>query len=143
MLEVLERVIENTQIDTARDIILGDKCSWEVLVPVESYLKGWGVSRDWKFQGVFDRKSDLSATGFKSTDDLVFCLLKKEVPCNLYYECDHRVMEVTEQAKEDPADEAASSSSSNAPVGDLLPIYTQDLSSPKSMNEKERPWSLS
>ena len=132
--EVLERVIDGIKINTASDIILGDKCSWEVLVPVEAYLKGWGVSRDWKFQGVFDRKSDLLATGFKSSGELVFALLYKEEICLSRYECDHRVLEVTIRAKEKPQEEAGSSQP--AFLGDLLPSYD-------TPNEKQKPWDQS
>ena len=138
--EVLERVIENVQVNTASDIILGDKCSWEILIPIEAYLKGWSVSREWKFQGVFDRKSDLSATGFKSTEELVFALLKKEQTCDSRFECDHRILGVTAVAKE--PEQEAEPSVPRAPVPDLLPMY-QGPSSPTPMNEKQTPWSSS
>ena len=135
--QVLERTIEGIEVNTASDIILGDKCSWEILIPIEAYLKGWSVSREWKFQGVFDRKSDLSATGFKSTEELVFALLKKEQACDSRYECDHRILEVTAVAKE-PEQEAGSSVQGTS-VPDLLPMYQGPNSGP--MNEKQAPWS--
>lgn len=138
--EVLERAIEGIEVNTASDIILSDKCSWEILMPIENYLKGWSVSREWKLQGVFDRKSDLSATGFKSTEELIFALLKKEATCDSRYECDHRILEVTAIAKE--PEQGAESSVHRGPGPDLLPMY-QEPNSPKPLNEKQTPWSTS
>lgn len=137
--ETLERVVENIQIDTAKDIILGNKCSWEVLLPIETYLQGWGVSRNWKLLGIFDRKNDIGAVGFKSTEELIFAMLERRIICDSSSECDHRTLVVSAGLKQVMQEPPTPVNMAPTPTADLLPGYSharQDSGTQEATSEK-------